>query len=47
MIKDQEKRLKEKAENNNNNNNNNKQVTKSWEDSCPAPNDGWSVRPLG
>ena len=27
--------------------NNKKQVTKPWEDSCPAPNDGWSVRPLG
>ena len=27
--------------------NNKKWVTKPWEDSCAAPNDGWSVRPLG
>ena len=44
MIKDQERRLKEKT---GKKNNNNKQVSKPWEDSCPSPNDGWLVRLLG
>ena len=40
-------RSRKKTLRKNRKNNNNKDVTKPWEDSCPSPNDGWSVRPLG